>query len=89
MYWNPGAFSKICNLKLLILKANLRLPNGLNCLPDGLRVLEWERYPLESMPLGIQLNDLVDLKLHHSKIKRLWDGVKVSILSYFERPHVI
>ena len=80
--WNPEAFSKICNLKLLILGAsshgNLHLSNGLNCLSDGLRVLEWEKYPLESMPLDIELNELVDLKLHHSKIKQLWDGIKVT-----------
>ncbi|KAI4308568.1 hypothetical protein L6164_031627 [Bauhinia variegata] len=74
-YWDPNAFSKICNLKVLKLNS-LNPLLGLNCLSEGLRYLEWEEFPLEELPLGIQLDELVELTMQHSKIKQLWHGTK-------------
>ncbi|KAJ1386930.1 Leucine-rich repeat 3 [Sesbania bispinosa] len=31
-------------------------------------------YPLEALPLGVQLDEVVDLKMCHSKIKKIWKG---------------
>ena len=46
--WNPEAFSKMPNLKLLKI-CGVQLMHGLKHLPRSLRVLEWREYP--SKPL--------------------------------------
>ncbi|MCI21331.1 TMV resistance protein N, partial [Trifolium medium] len=74
--WNPEAFAKMGNLKLLMILNKLQLPLGLKCLPSGLKVLEWRECPLESLPVGDQLDELVDLNMCDSKIKYLWRGTK-------------
>ncbi|KAI4305434.1 hypothetical protein L6164_028800 [Bauhinia variegata] len=73
--WDPKAFLKMCNLKLLMLE-NIDLPLGLNCLSEGLRYIEWIEFPLKELPLGEQLDNLVELIMHHSKIQQLWHGTK-------------
>ncbi|XP_058737868.1 TMV resistance protein N-like isoform X3 [Vicia villosa] len=75
--WNPEAFAKMGNLRLLMILNKLQLPLGLKCLPSGLKVLVWREYPLESLPVGDQSNELVDLDMCHSKIKHLWRGMKL------------
>ncbi|KAI4308571.1 hypothetical protein L6164_031630 [Bauhinia variegata] len=73
--WHPEAFSKTCNIRLLMLKyPDLML--GVNCLPEGLKYLEWEKFPLKELPLGFQLNELVELIMHRSKIQEPWHGIK-------------
>ncbi|KAI4331944.1 hypothetical protein L6164_016890 [Bauhinia variegata] len=74
-HWNPEAFSKTSDLKLLKL-CSIQLPNGLKSLPGALRVLDWTYCPLKSLPLTIQLDELVNLKLCHSEIEQLWEGRK-------------
>ncbi|QCD96990.1 maintenance of ploidy protein MOB1 [Vigna unguiculata] len=74
--WNPDAFSKMSNLRLLMILNKLQLPLGLKCLPSGLKVLVWKEYPLESLPVGAQLDELVELHMCQSKIKHLWGGTK-------------
>ncbi|KAI4305604.1 hypothetical protein L6164_028961 [Bauhinia variegata] len=63
------------NVKLLKFK-NLDLPLSLKCLPEGLKYLEWEEFPLQELPLGVQLDEVVELKMHCSKIKTLWRGTQ-------------
>ncbi|KAK8473414.1 hypothetical protein PHAVU_001G128200 [Phaseolus vulgaris] len=74
--WNPDAFSKMSNLRLLMILNKLQLPLGLKCLPSGLKVLVWKQYPLESLPVGAQLDELVELDMCRSQIKHLWGGTK-------------
>ncbi|KAI4331932.1 hypothetical protein L6164_016879 [Bauhinia variegata] len=74
-HWDPEAFSKTSELKLLKL-CSMQLPNGLKSLPGALRVLDWTYCPLKSMPLTFQLDELVNLKLCHSEIEQLWEGRK-------------
>ncbi|KAI4308566.1 hypothetical protein L6164_031625 [Bauhinia variegata] len=70
---DPDAFSKMCNLKVLkIYSFNPLL--GLSCFSEGLRYLEWQGFPLKELPLGVKLDELVELRMHHSKIKQLWHG---------------
>ncbi|KAI4305610.1 hypothetical protein L6164_028966 [Bauhinia variegata] len=78
-WWDPMAFLKMCNLKILKLE-KLDLPLGLTCLSEGLRYIEWKDFPLEELPLGVNLDGLVDLRMRHSKMKQLWQGTK-----YFEK----
>ncbi|KAG4939856.1 hypothetical protein JHK86_045997 [Glycine max] len=42
--WNENAFMKMENLKILIIR-NCKFSIGPNNFPEGLRVLEWQRYP--------------------------------------------
>ncbi|XP_054818386.1 TMV resistance protein N-like isoform X2 [Prosopis cineraria] len=82
--WDPEAFSKMSNLKLLIIsscssyvsRCLLNLPRGLKSLPNELRVFEWEGYSLDSLPRHTQLDELVHLKMQHSRLKELWRGAQ-------------
>ncbi|XP_054818437.1 disease resistance protein Roq1-like isoform X2 [Prosopis cineraria] len=88
--WHPDCFSNMSNLTLLYL-SNVHILHCLNFLPSSLKVLIWDRYPLEALPHNInQLGELVELTLHQSKIKQLWNGtqllgkLKLINLSYSE-----
>jgi len=77
--WKIEAFSKISQLRLLKL-CEIKLPLGLNCFPSSLRVLDWSGCPLKTLPLTNHLDEIVDLKLCHSKIEQLWYGTQVKTL---------
>ncbi|KAI4324083.1 hypothetical protein L6164_023647 [Bauhinia variegata] len=72
---HPNAFSKARQVKLLKL-CKMLLSHGLNCLPSALKVLDWTECPLKSLPLTIELDELVNLKLCCSKLETLWNGAK-------------
>ncbi|XP_029144838.2 disease resistance protein RUN1-like [Arachis hypogaea] len=55
----------------------LQLPVGLKLFPSKLRYLEWDAYPLPSLPLNFCPEKLVTLRFRNIKLKRLWDGVQV------------
>ena len=74
--WNPDAFSKMYNLKLLEVNFIKLVPTHF---PDDLRILDWTGYPSKSFPSSFQLNELVQLSLRWSKIERVWIGIKVSV----------
>ena len=74
--WNPESFSKMHNLKLLIIR-NVHLLHEPKHLPIGLRCLEWKGYPSKSLPLNFQSNELVELYMCGSHIEQLWKGAKV------------
>ncbi|XP_061338269.1 TMV resistance protein N-like [Gastrolobium bilobum] len=76
LHWDPEAFSKMCNLRLLVVLRNLHLPFGLKCLSSSLKVLVWCGYPLNALPLGVQLDKLVHLQMNNSKVKQLWNGTQ-------------
>ena len=73
---NAKAFSKMKNLRILEI-CNGQFPQGLSYLSNELRLLNWDGYPLESMPTGFQPNNLVELRMRESCIKQLWKGVVV------------
>ncbi|KAI4324065.1 hypothetical protein L6164_023631 [Bauhinia variegata] len=62
--------------KCLLKLCKMQLPCGLNCLPGALKVLDWIQRPLKSLPLTVELDELVHLKFCHSKLKQLWNGTK-------------
>ncbi|XP_027365080.1 TMV resistance protein N-like [Abrus precatorius] len=86
--WHPGAFSMMCNLKLLIMLCDLHLLRSLKCLPSSLKVLIWTEYPFKALPHGAQLHELVHLQMSNSRLVKLWNGnqffgkLKVIDLSY-------
>lgn len=55
----------------------LIFPDGLDLPLQEIRYLHWLKFPKEELPQDFNPKNLIDLKLPHSKIKRLWDGVKV------------
>ncbi|KAM5551812.1 hypothetical protein ABKV19_026591 [Rosa sericea] len=74
-HWKPEAFSNLSQLSLLHIR-NVDLPEGLTCLSNSLRLLEWTGYPLRSLPQNFESDELIELNLCHSNIERLWKGTK-------------
>ena len=76
--WNPNAFLKMPNIKFMRIRGICpqRVPKYLS---NNLRYLEWSDYPSKSLPCS-QLDELVELRLLHSKIELLWGGMKVRLL---------
>ena len=79
---NAKAFTKMTRLRLLKLR-NLHLSQGLNCLSNKLRYLEWDRYPFRSLPSTFQPDELVELHMRCSNMEKLWKGIKVSFFFHF------
>uniref|UniRef100_A0A2N9HBW6 ADP-ribosyl cyclase/cyclic ADP-ribose hydrolase n=1 Tax=Fagus sylvatica TaxID=28930 RepID=A0A2N9HBW6_FAGSY len=65
----PKTFSMMTRLRLLIIH-NVHLPGGLSYLSNELRLLQWNEYPLKSMPESFQPKKLVELIMHHSIISQ-------------------
>ncbi|CAN1175586.1 Disease resistance protein RUN1 [Linum perenne] len=47
---------------------------GLSSLPEGLRFLQWDRYPAKSLPSKFCPQHLVHLTIRRSPIRRCWKG---------------
>ena len=75
------AFSQMTNLRLLKI-SNVQLPRGLEYLSNRLRLLDWRRYPLKSLPSNLQLDEIVGFKMCYSRIEELWKGFKVSSIFF-------
>ncbi|XP_030970816.1 TMV resistance protein N-like [Quercus lobata] len=73
--WKLEVFSKMPNLKLLIING-VHILHAPKHLPHGLKCLHWSEYPSNFLPLSFQWDELVELCMFHSKIKRLWEGLK-------------
>ncbi|KAL5537983.1 hypothetical protein UlMin_045751, partial [Ulmus minor] len=70
-------FKKTYNLRLLKFLNKMYLPEGLDCLPNKLQYLEWQHYPLKSLPKNFNPSNLVVLEMRLSgELEQLWDGVK-------------
>ncbi|KAJ8758636.1 hypothetical protein K2173_000357 [Erythroxylum novogranatense] len=78
MNLNPQVFMKMPNLKFLNFygESDIHLSQGLDYLPNTLRYLRWDKYPLKSFPPNFQPKNLVVLKLYCSNIKQLWNGAQ-------------
>nr|KYP53531.1 TMV resistance protein N [Cajanus cajan] len=57
-------------------KFNVSLPHGLKSFSYKLRYLRWDGFCLESLSCNFCAEQLVELHLSLSKVKRLWDGVQ-------------
>ena len=67
------AFSKMCNLRLLIIHYE-RIPNDHK---DDLSFFELFGYSPTCLTSSFQPKELAELDLWSSKIKYIWEGVKV------------
>ncbi|XP_057990115.1 disease resistance protein TAO1-like [Hevea brasiliensis] len=75
------AFQKMYNLRILKFfndsnssRGQLQLPSGLEFLPEGLRYLHWDRYPLNYLPLKCCTKYLAELRMPLSNLTDLWNG---------------
>ncbi|ESR54963.1 hypothetical protein CICLE_v10024485mg, partial [Citrus x clementina] len=75
VHLSAKAFSLMTNLRLLKI-SNVQLPEGLEYLSNRLRLLDWHRYPLKSLPSNLQLDKTVEFKMCYSRIEELWKGIK-------------
>ena len=66
--WDGTTFKKMQNLRILIIR-NARFSKDPEYLPNKLRFLEWEQYPLSSLPPSFDPKKLVILKMPHSLLK--------------------
>ncbi|CAN6685123.1 unnamed protein product [Malus baccata var. baccata] len=64
-------FKLMSNLRLLIVDGGYKFNASLD-LPDSLRYLYWPRYPMKSLPSNFCLENLVELHMPNSKVKKLW-----------------
>ncbi|KAI9113008.1 hypothetical protein K1719_015940 [Acacia pycnantha] len=94
-------FVKMKNLRFLkIFSSTLRsysrttkidILSDLDSFPNKLRYLHWDHYPLKTLPSGSYFENLVELHMQQSNVKRLWDGkqdlgnLKTINLSYSEQ----
>ncbi|KAH9726939.1 Disease resistance-like protein DSC1 [Citrus sinensis] len=61
--------------------SKVQLPNGLDYLPEKLRYLHWDTYPLRILPSNFKPKNLVELNLRFSKVEQLWEGEKACVPS--------
>ncbi|XP_050273670.1 disease resistance protein RUN1-like isoform X2 [Quercus robur] len=61
VYWNPEAFSKMQDLKLLEI-CGVQLMHGLRHLPNSLKILDWRGYPSKSLTSSFQSKSFENLK---------------------------
>ncbi|KAM1074765.1 hypothetical protein TB2_019295 [Malus domestica] len=57
---------------------NANLSNGLEYLPNSLRILAWYSFPLKHLPSSFCPERLVRLYLRYSRLEHLWKGIKHS-----------
>ncbi|KAG7944908.1 hypothetical protein I3843_15G127200 [Carya illinoinensis] len=72
---HPEAFRHMKRLRVLI-NRNARFSCAPNYLSDKLSVLDWSKYPVESLPRNFQGKKLVILRMRDSFVKDLGDGFK-------------
>ncbi|CAN6685016.1 unnamed protein product [Malus baccata var. baccata] len=67
------------NMSNLIMLSSLgKLTDSLD-LPDSLRYLYWLSYPLESLPSNFCPENLVELHIRYSKVKKLWKEEQILV----------
>ncbi|XP_031250586.1 TMV resistance protein N-like [Pistacia vera] len=75
MSLHDKSFLAITNLRLLSI-SNVLLSENLGYLLSELRFFEWNGYPLKSLPLCFQPQNLFVLIMRNSCIEYLWEGMK-------------
>ncbi|XP_047148609.1 disease resistance protein Roq1-like [Vigna umbellata] len=64
--WNPNAFRRMKNLKMLIIR-NGKFSEGPSYFPKSLRVLEWHAYPSNCLPSNFDPSKLVTCMLPYGQ----------------------
>lgn len=79
LHLSSQVFSRMHKLKILKFSEHegINLPEGLEFLPNELRVLYWPNYPLQNLPSTFCAKNLVELRMIGSNLQELWDGIVV------------
>ncbi|PON87771.1 TIR-NBS-LRR-like protein [Trema orientale] len=78
----PTVFNAMHNLKYIKFinhyyeNSPFDFPHGLESLPEELRYINWNNYPLKYLPSDFTPEKLVELHLIDSKLEHLWNGVQ-------------
>ncbi|KAK0592712.1 hypothetical protein LWI29_024080 [Acer saccharum] len=72
---NGNSFSNMSNLMLLKL-SNADVSEDQIYLPNKLRFLKWQGFPLKTLPSNFEAENLFELNLCDSQINYLWKGMK-------------
>ncbi|XP_033141692.1 disease resistance-like protein DSC2, partial [Brassica rapa] len=59
-----------------VYSGTLCIPDGLNCLPDKLRLINWYRCPLRFWPSKFSGKFLVELIMQNNIFENLWEGIQ-------------
>ncbi|KAJ4837061.1 hypothetical protein Tsubulata_038327, partial [Turnera subulata] len=89
---SPEVFEEMDNLRLLQFyykdadwydnATKLHLPqDGLECLPNTVRLLHWDLYPSPSLPLNFCPESIVHLRMPGSSLTQLWEGDNVPLVN--------
>ncbi|XLR43200.1 hypothetical protein S83_027860, partial [Arachis hypogaea] len=77
---SPDTFKRMNNLRFLKLyipsgqsSGNMILPTDLEPFSDKLRYFEWHQYPFISLPPSFYAKLLVEIRMPHSHVKKLWE----------------
>ncbi|KAI9119855.1 hypothetical protein K1719_009244 [Acacia pycnantha] len=82
LHLSSDTFKKMPNLRFIKFyslknrSCKVDLSSGLELLSGQLRYLQWDGYPLESLPSTFCPEKLVELHMPNSQVKKLWDGVQ-------------
>ncbi|KAG4177036.1 hypothetical protein ERO13_A11G282539v2 [Gossypium hirsutum] len=80
-FYLPSTFGRVQ------MKSKILLPQGLLSLPNELRYLYWEGYPLKTLPASFDPRNLVELDMRDSNVEQLWEGkqdlVNLKVISLF------
>ena len=79
-------FKGMSNLQFLKVNGSrntLQLTGGPNYISHKLQLLEWKHFPMTCFPSNVNLEFLVELTMRHSKLEKLWEGIKVSYFDFF------
>jgi len=91
LHIHKRAFKRMPNLRFLRFykklgkqskEARLHLQEGFDkFFPPKLKLLSWDDYPMRRMPSNFHAGYLVVLRMQHSKLEKLWQGVQVKFCS--------
>ncbi|XP_010419682.1 PREDICTED: disease resistance protein TAO1-like isoform X1 [Camelina sativa] len=73
------AFEGMSNLQFLrfsCCRDTFQLSRGLNYFSRRLQILHWSHFPMTCLSFIVSLNFLVTLTMDHSKLEKLWEGIK-------------
>ncbi|CAN6848372.1 unnamed protein product [Brassica oleracea] len=74
---SKGAFDGMNNLRFLnVYYGPLCMPEGLNCFPDKLRLIDWPYCALRFWPSKFSFKFLVELIMPKSNFEKLWEGIQ-------------
>ena len=86
---SKSAFEGMNSLQFLTVDYDkLCIPEGLNCLPNKLRLIHWNYCPLRFWPSKFSFKFLVELIMPNSKFEKLWEGIQVRLIHWKFFSHV-